>query len=84
MSLGFKRLISKLDLRLRKKLVQCHIWSIALCGAGSWALRKVDQKYVGSFEMLCWKRMEKISWAVRVRNGEVLHRDRRRVISYIQ
>ena len=24
--------------------------------------------------MLCWERMEKISWAVRVRNGELLHR----------
>jgi len=36
-------------------------------------LGKVDQKYVGSFEMLCWKRMEKISWVVLVRNGELLH-----------
>jgi hypothetical protein len=25
---------SKLDLHLRKKLVKCYIWSIALCGAG--------------------------------------------------
>jgi hypothetical protein len=24
---------SKLDLELRKKLVKCYIWSIALCGA---------------------------------------------------
>ena len=27
---------SKLDLSLRKKLVKCYIWSIALCGAGTW------------------------------------------------
>jgi hypothetical protein len=24
---------SKLDLNLRKKLANCHIWSMALCGA---------------------------------------------------
>jgi hypothetical protein len=45
---------SKLDLNLRKKLVKCYIWSIALYGAETWTLRKVDQKYLESFEMWCW------------------------------
>jgi hypothetical protein len=53
---------SKLDLNLQKKLVKCYIWSIALCGAETWTLQKVDQKYLESFEMWCWRRMEKISW----------------------
>jgi hypothetical protein len=44
---------SKLDLNLRKKLVSCYIWSIALYGAETWTLRKVDQKYVESFETWC-------------------------------
>jgi hypothetical protein len=26
----------ELDLNLRKKLVICHIWSIALCGSKTW------------------------------------------------
>jgi hypothetical protein len=34
---------SKLGLNLRKKLVKCYIWSIALCGAETWTLGKVDQ-----------------------------------------
>jgi hypothetical protein len=29
-----------------------------------------------SFEMWCWRRMEKISWTDHVRNVEVLHRDK--------
>jgi DNA phosphorothioation-dependent restriction protein DptG len=41
-------------------------------GAETRKLRKVDQKYLGSFEMWCWRRMEKISWTDRVRNEEVL------------
>jgi len=41
--------ISTLDLELRKKLVNCYIWSIALHGAETWTLRAVDQKYLESF-----------------------------------
>jgi hypothetical protein len=52
--------ISKLGVNLRKKSVKGYIWSVALYGAETWKLQKVDQKYMESFEMLCW-RMEKIS-----------------------
>jgi hypothetical protein len=49
-----------LDLNVRKKLVECYTW-------------KVNQKCLESFEMLCWRRMETISWTDHVRNEEVLH-----------
>jgi len=65
---------STLDLELRKKVVKCYIWSIALYGAETWTLRAVDQKHLESFEMWCWRRMEKISWTDHVRNEEVLLR----------
>jgi hypothetical protein len=39
-----------MDLNLGKKLVKCHIWSIALYGAGILTLWKVNQKYLESFE----------------------------------
>ena len=35
---------------------------------------RIDQKHLESFEMWCWRRMEKISWNDRVRNEEVLLR----------
>ena len=47
---------------------------MALYGAETWTLRTVDQKYLESFEMWCWRRMEKISWIDYVRNEEVLLR----------
>jgi len=61
-------------LELRKKLVKCYICSIALCGAETGTFRAVDQKQLESFEMWRWRRVEKISWTDRVRNGEVLPR----------
>ena len=31
--------------------MKCYIWSIALYGAETWTLRKIDQKYLENFEM---------------------------------
>jgi hypothetical protein len=42
---------SKLDMNSRKKLVKCYNWSIALYGAETWTLWKVDQKYLERFEL---------------------------------
>jgi hypothetical protein len=71
---------SKWDLNLRKKLVKCYIWSITLYGAETWTLRKIDQKYLESFEVWCRRRMEKISLTDYVKNEEVLYRIRDRNI----
>ena len=65
---------STLDLELSKKLVKCYVWSIALYGAETWTLRAVHQRHLESFEMLCWRRMEEISWTDHVRNKDVLLR----------
>jgi len=59
---------SILDLNLRKKLVKCYIWSIALYDAETKTLQKVGQKYLESFEMWYWRWMKKIIWTSHVRN----------------
>jgi hypothetical protein len=65
---------SKMDLELRKKLVKCNIWSIALYGAETWTLWTLNQKHLDSFEKWCWRWMEKISWTSHVGHEEVLLR----------
>ena len=55
-----------------------YIWSIALCGAETWTLRAVDQKQQESFEVWCWRRMEKVGWTDHVRIEEVLLRVKER------
>jgi len=64
------------------KLVKCYVWSIALFDAETWTLRAVDQKHIESFEIWCWRRMEKISWSDHVRNEEILLRVKEKM--YIQ
>jgi hypothetical protein len=56
--------------------VKCYVWSIALYGAETWTLQAVDQKHPETFEILCWRRMEKISWTDHLRNKDVLLRVR--------
>jgi len=55
----------QITLTFKEKLVNHYIWSIA----ETWTLGKVDQKYLESFAMWCWRRME-VSWTDRVRNKE--------------
>jgi hypothetical protein len=46
----------KMDLELRKKLVKCYIWSVALYGAEIGTVWGVDRKQLESFEMWCMEK----------------------------
>jgi len=59
---------------LKKKSAKCCVWSLALFGAETCALRKVDQKYLESYGMWCRRRKEKTGWTHCMKNEEVLHR----------
>jgi hypothetical protein len=48
------------------------MWSRALSDGETRTLRDVDRKFLGISEMLCWRRMKKISWTDRVKDEEVL------------
>jgi hypothetical protein len=63
-----------MDFKLRKKLFKYYIWIIALYDAETWTLPAVDQKHLESFNMWCWRRMEKLTWTDHMRNEEVLLR----------
>jgi hypothetical protein len=52
-NMKMKLFTSKMDLELRKKLVKCYIWSIALYGTETGTVWGVDQKHLESFEMCC-------------------------------
>ena len=69
-------LTSKLNIKLSMKLVRFYVWSIALYVSETWTLRKLERKYLKSFEMWYWKRMEKIIWSKKVTNKQVLERIR--------
>ena len=62
---------SKLEVNLRKKLSKCYIWSTSFYGTEIWHW-KVELRFLKTFDVWCWRRMEKISWTASVRNEAVL------------
>ena len=52
--------------------------------AETWTLRVADQKYLESFEMRCWRRMEKNSLTDHVRNEKCYLESMSRGISYMK
>jgi len=63
--------------------VEKECFKISVYGAENWTLRKVDQNCLEGFEMLCWRRMEKITWNDDVRSEVMLYREKNKGISYI-
>ena len=53
--------------------MKCYSWSFAFYVAETWILRTVDQKYLDSSEMWCWRRMAKNRRIDHVKNEEVLN-----------
>jgi len=43
-------------------------------GAETWTVRTLDQKYLESFEIWRWRRLQKITWTDHVRYEEILLR----------
>ncbi|KAJ4428420.1 hypothetical protein ANN_24457 [Periplaneta americana] len=54
-----------LEKELRKRLVKCFVWSVALYGSKTWTLRRSEEKRVEAFEMWIWTRMERFKWTDR-------------------
>ena len=53
---------AEISLKLKKQLVKSLVWSIALYGSESWAVKKCDEKRITAFELWCWRRVLHISW----------------------
>jgi len=63
-----------MNLELKKRIMKCMVWSVALYAAETWTLTQTDRRRLEAFEMWTWRRMEKISWLDKVTNKEVLTR----------
>ena len=63
-----------LEKELRKRLVKCFVWSVALYGAETWILRRNEQKWLKVFEMWIWRRMDRVKRTDKTKNAVVLER----------
>ena len=66
---------SGVNLSLKKRLLECYVWSVVLYGSETWTLSKAMQARLGSFEMWCYRRILKISYREHISNAPVLSKD---------
>ena len=52
---------------VRKRLVKCFVWSVALYGAETWTKRRNEQKRLEAFEMWIWRRMKRVKWTDKIK-----------------
>ena len=65
----------KMNLELKKRIMKCSVWSVALCAVETWTLTQTHRRRLEAFEMLIWRTIEKISCLDKVTNNEVLRTD---------
>ena len=50
----------KLNVELKKRIIKCLVWSVALYAAETWTLMQPDRSKLEAFEVWIWRRMEKM------------------------
>ena len=53
-------------------LVKAMVFPIVLYGCGTWTIKKVEHQRIDAFELLCWRRLLRVSWTARRSNQSIL------------
>ena len=67
-----------LEKELRKRLVKCFVWRVAVYGAETWTLRRNEQKRLEAFGMCLWRRMELVKWTDKIKKCSCARKSRRK------
>ena len=76
----------QINLKTRKRILTCYVWSTLLYGADTWTLNKEMINKLEALEMWCYRKMLKISWYNKISNEEVLKQmnEKRRILNTIK
>lgn len=62
-----------MSIPVKKSIVKTVVWSVALYGCETWALKKDDIQRLNALEMWIWRRMERVGWKDKKTNEEILN-----------
>ena len=58
----------KLGFQTQLRIVRCYVWSSLRYSSEAWILSRKVKAKITSFEMRCYRQMQRIAWTDRVRN----------------
>ena len=69
--LYMNRFINKY-LPTKEGLVKAMVFPVVIYGCESWTVKKAECQRIDAFELWCWRRLLRVSWAVRRSNQSIL------------
>ena len=54
------------------RLVKAMVFPVVMCGYESWTEKKADRQRIDAFELWCWRRLLRVTWAARRSNQSIL------------
>jgi len=69
----------KFNIKMRKNVVKCYVWSVLLYGSETWTINEQDKK-LEAMEMWKWKRLLKVSWIEMKNNIDILNQVEEKII----
>ena len=66
--------LKKKDITLPTKvhLVKAMVFPVVMCGCESWTIKKAECQRIDAFELWCWRRLLRVTWAARRSNQSIL------------
>ena len=53
-------------------LLKAMVFPVVMYGCESWTVKKAEPQRIDAFEMWCWRRLLRVSWAARRSNQSIL------------
>ena len=54
------------------RLVKAMIFIVVMYGRESWTIKKTECQRIVSFELWCWRRLQRVPWTLRRSNQSIL------------
>ena len=61
-----------ITLPTKVRLVKAMVFPVVMYGRESWTTKKAEHQRIDSFELLCWRRLLRVSWTARRSNQSIL------------
>ena len=57
---------------IKVHLVKAMVFPVVMYGCENWTIKKAECRRIDAFELRCWRRLLRVSWAVRSTNKSIL------------
>ena len=61
-----------IPLPTKVRLVKGMVFPVVMYGCESWTIKKAEHRKIETFQLLCWRRLLRVSWTARISNQAIL------------